>query len=447
MELAELEQRLLGDIWASPLLAESLRYLCDTCNGRFAGSPDERRAGDFLFERLRSSGLDKVGLEPFEMPGWVRGDAALAVLQGTESRRVPCLALSGSPSRVIDAELADAGLGTAADFERLGGATRGSIVLAHAGGPHRLETYARSCVAGAVAFIFAHSERGMLIPTGSLSLGPDGAPLAGVGVSFETASFLRRQAERGGVRLRLAVRSEPRVVEARNVVAEIPGCDPDAGWIVACAHYDGHDVAQGAQDNATGTAVVLEAARVLAPLRPHLRAGLRFCLFSGEEMGLHGSSAYARVHSGELDQVRAVLNADVVGLAPPLVLAVQNSPKLATCLRGPAIEGLEVLVEDRMVTAHSDHFPFVLSGVPACAAHTAAPPDGGSWAHTAADTLDKLDLGELREAAGAIARILLRLAAAPDGLPCGLQPPTAVRQALVDAGLEDSLRLQRSWPF
>jgi Zn-dependent M28 family amino/carboxypeptidase len=265
-------------------------------------------------------------------------------------------------------------------------------------------------------------------------------------VSFETAKFLRRQAERAEVHLRLAVDGESRTVEARNVVAEIPGSDPDAGWLIACAHYDGHDVAQGAQDNATGTAVVLEVARALAPFRAHLKAGLRFCFFSGEEMGLHGSKAYVRAHSGELDQVRAVLNADVVGLASPLVLSVQNSPELSTCLGGPVIAGMEVLVEDRMVTAYSDHYPFVLAGVPACAVHTAAPA-GGGWAHTAADTLDKLDLGELREAAGAVGRILLRMAVAPESLPSRRQPRDAVRQALVDAELEDSLRVQRSWPF
>ena len=447
MELAELERRLLGDIWASPALAESLSYLCDACSGRFAGSQDEQRAGAFLLERFHSNGLENVALESFEMPGWVRGDATLAVIDRADPRHVPCMALPGSPSGAVDGRLVDAGRGTSADFERLNEGASGCVVLADSPGPHRLEKYARSCGLGAVGFIFAHSEPGMLIPTGSLSLGPDAAPVPGVGVSFETASFLRRLANGTTVRIRVTVDGGPQVVEARNVLAEIPGRDPDAGWIIACAHYDGHDIAQGAQDNATGTAVVLEAARVLAPLRAHLGAGLRFCLFSGEEMGLHGSSAYVRIHSSELGQIRAVLNADVVGLAPPLVVAVQNSPALARYLREDVVGGLDVLLEDRLLTAHSDHFPFVLRGVPACVAHTTSGPDAGSWAHTAADTLDKLDLRELREAAGTMARMLLRMAAAPHGLPRERQSPAAVEQALVEAGLEESLRTQKSWPF
>ncbi len=447
MKLEELERSLLGDIWASPALPESLSYLCDVCNGRFAGSKDEQRAGDFLFERLLESGLENVAFEAFEMLGWVRGDAALVVRGGIEPRPLPCMALPGSPRGAIDARLADVGLGTRADFERLEEGARGCIVLVDAGGPHRLEKYARSCTAGSVGFVFAHAEPGMLTPTGSLSLGADPAPLPGVGVALETASFLRRLLERGAVHLRMTVDAQPQGVGARNVVAEIPGRVPESGWVVACAHYDGHDVARGAQDNATGTAVVLEAARVLAPLRAHLKAGLRFCLFSGEEMGMRGSAAYVRAHAGELNRIRTVLNTDMVGLAAPLVLAVQNSATLAAHLRKNVIVGLDVLLEERLLTAHSDHFPFMLAGVPAMVAHTSFPQEGGDWAHTAADTLDKLDVRELREAAGTMARILVRMAAAPAGLPRAPKPLSAVKEALIEAGLEESLRVQGSWPF
>jgi Iap family predicted aminopeptidase len=446
VELREQERRLLGDIWASPTIAETLSYLCDNCNGRSAGSQDEKRAGAYLLERLRGSGLESVSLEPFEMPGWTRGAATLAVIGGGEPRDLPCLALPGSPCGSIEGRLVDAGMGTSADFERLGDDVADSVVLADSAGPHRLEKYARSCGLGAAGFLFAHGEPGTLIPTGSLSWGPDPAPVPGVGISFESASFLRRLADRTAVHIGVTVGGGPQVVEARNVLADVPGRDPEAGWIIACAHYDGHDIAQGAQDNATGTAVVLEAARVLAPLRAHFEVGLRFCLFSGEEMGLHGSSAYVRVRSGLLDQIRAVVNADVVGLAAPAVLATQNSPALASYLRDNVAD-LDVLLEDRLLTAHSDHFPFVLRGVPACTVNTTSPPDGGSWAHTAADTLDKLDVRELREVAGTLARVLLRMATAPRGLPSERQSPAGVEQALVEAGLEEPLRAQRSWPF
>jgi Zn-dependent M28 family amino/carboxypeptidase len=164
-------------------------------------------------------------------------------------------------------------------------------------------------------------------------------------------------------------------------------------------------------------------------------------------MGLHGSHAYVRAHADELDEIRVVLNLDVVGLAAPVVLAVQNSAALATYLQGDATADLGVLCEDSLVTAHSDHFPFVLSGVPSVAAHTSRPRGGDHWAHTPGDTLDKLDVRELREATGTVARLLLRAAAAPGRLPRARQTPAAVEKALVEAGLQESLRIQGWWPF
>jgi hypothetical protein len=78
---------------------------------------------------------------------------------------------------------------------------------------------------------------------------------------------------------------------------------------------------------------------------------------------------------------------------------------------------------------------------------TSRPASGGGWGHTAADTLDKLDIRAVREAAVTTARFLLRLAAAPEGLPAGREPPQVVRRALVEAGLEEPLRVQGAWPF
>jgi hypothetical protein len=447
MDLLELERSLIGDVWTSPSLEASLEYLCDACHGRFAGTEDERRAGDFMLERLGESGAHNVAAEPFEMTGWVRGPARLGSVDGDVLRDLPCLALAGSPPGDVEGQVIDVGPGTPADFERLGEALAGKIVLASAEGPHRLEKYARSQAAGAIAFVFANGRPGMLASAGSLNLGSKPTSLPGVGISLETASLLRRRLKNGPVRVRVSVEGGPRTVTARNIVGELPGSDPSAGWIVACGHYDGHDIAQGAQDNATGTAVVLEAARVLAPLRSHLKAGIRFVLFSGEEMGMYGSEAYVRDHPAELDRIRAVFNADIVGLGAPLNLVVQNSPELASYLRGLPLDDLGAQVRDERLVPYSDHFSFTLVGISSLMAVTSAPGQGHGWAHTAADTLDKVQVRPLREAAATTARILLRMAMEPDALPSQRQPPEAVKQALVAAGVDEPMRVRGVWPF
>ncbi|GGM35283.1 hypothetical protein GCM10007977_040990 [Dactylosporangium sucinum] len=76
-----------------------------------------------------------------------------------------------------------------------------------------------------------------------------------------------------------------------NLVAEIPGASPDA--VELCAHWDTTPDGVGADDNASGVAGVLEAARALRGLELPART-VRFCLFGGEETGFLGSTAHVR---------------------------------------------------------------------------------------------------------------------------------------------------------
>ncbi len=449
MNLLALEREIIGELWTSPALRENVKYLCDVCNGRFAGTEDERRAGDFLWQRFRDYGLENVAAEPFEMMGWRRGETRLTLLDvdGNSSRELPCLAMAGSPAGEVEAPLIDVGPGAPADLERLGKEVAGKVALTGPEGPHRLEKYADAHAAGAAGFIFASGQPGMLTSVGSLNLRAIPATLPAISIPLEVASFLRRRLQEGPVQVRLAVGGGPQKVVARNIVGELPGSDPEAGWILACGHYDGHDVAQGAQDNATGTATILEAARLLAPYRSCLKAGIRFVLFSGEELGIHGSPAYVRDHPDELDRLRVVFNADVVGIAPPLILHTQDSPELAAYLRQLPLEDLGATVKDSGLVHNTDHFPFTLAGIPSLWAVTSPAPSGQGWVHTTADTLDKIDVRLLRETVATTARVLLRMALEPEKLPKGRKPPEAVRQAVVDAGLEKILRLQGRWPF
>ncbi|MBE0696543.1 MAG: Zn-dependent exopeptidase M28, partial [Anaerolineaceae bacterium] len=298
--------------------------------------------------------------------------------------------------------------------------------------------------AGAAAFIFGSNQPGMLAPTGSI-----GKDTPAVGLAHEQAARIRRLLSKGPLHARLQLSSAVHTAAARNIVGEIPGTDPSQGWIVACGHYDGHDIAQGAGDNAAGTAVLMEAARLLSPLREHLQIGIRFVLFSGEELGLFGSYSYAAVHDGEMDSIRAIFNADVVGMAMPLVLLPQSSPELSDWFKALPLEDLDVKVNDspKVFIMNSDHFPFSEKGVQAVWAVTSHPTSGGGWGHTAADTLDKVEPRLLRQTTAAVTRLLLRMSASAASLPKGRKSPEQVKQSLIDAGFEKSLRFKNHWPF
>jgi hypothetical protein len=114
----------------------------------------------------------------------------------------------------------------------------------------------------------------------------------------------------------------------RNVVAYLPPADGvERGTLVVGAHYD-HiglggdasraekkygDVHPGADDNASGSAAVLELARLFAAKRDTLRRGIVFIHFSGEELGLLGSSWYVEHPFKPVKETTAMLNLDMVG--------------------------------------------------------------------------------------------------------------------------------------
>ncbi|HEY3440058.1 MAG TPA: M20/M25/M40 family metallo-hydrolase [Paludibaculum sp.] len=102
-----------------------------------------------------------------------------------------------------------------------------------------------------------------------------------------------------------------------NVVAEIPGTDKGDEVVILGGHLDSWHAATGATDNAIGSAVMMEAARILQALQLKPRRTIRVALWSGEEQGLLGSKAYVKQHYGtfenptaEYAKVAAYLNCD-----------------------------------------------------------------------------------------------------------------------------------------
>jgi len=96
-------------------------------------------------------------------------------------------------------------------------------------------------------------------------------------------------------------------VACTNVVADLVGSQFPDEYVIVGGHLDSWDGAEGAQDNGTGVASTLEAARLIASLKEKPRRTLRFVLFGGEEQGLFGSAGYVKAHAAELSKVSAVL--------------------------------------------------------------------------------------------------------------------------------------------
>jgi carboxypeptidase Q len=83
-----------------------------------------------------------------------------------------------------------------------------------------------------------------------------------------------------------------------NIIGEIPGTDKADEVVMIGAHFDSWHTGTGATDNASGSAVMMEALRILKAARLPLRRTVRIALWTGEEQGLFGSQAYVREHFG-----------------------------------------------------------------------------------------------------------------------------------------------------
>ena len=216
------------------------------------------------------------------------------------------------------------------------------------------------------------------------------------------ATFARAELDGLGYATQLqqfAVGGQP----THNVIADLPGHGGDEhGVVIVTAHLDSVNMqgpaapAPGADDNGSGSAGVLELARVFAGHAG--RHDLRFILFGGEEQGLFGSKHYvATLTAAERARIRCVVNMDMI--------ACLNSPTRSVLLEGgtvsqAAIDGLseaaatytDLSVEVNLNPAARDHVPFILAGLPAVLTIEGADSTNHN-VHSANDTVATLDFG------------------------------------------------------
>jgi hypothetical protein len=191
--------------------------------------------------------------------------------------------------------------------------------------------------------------------------------------------------------------------DLRNVLATIPGREPGEAIVIG-AHYDHLGLGEqqgaldfvngrgkvhnGADDNASGTAAVLEIARAFVAAGQTPRRRVIFCLFDGEERGLLGSAYYVE-HPAFPDKVDLMINLDMVGRlhSALTVYGVNTGDELAGWLQ-QANEGVGLTFSVRKALApNSDHESFYKAGIPVLAPFTGLHADY----HRATDDVEKVN--------------------------------------------------------
>ncbi len=217
-----------------------------------------------------------------------------------------------------------------------------------------------------------------------------------------------------------------RVGLSHNLEAILPGTESQQSVLIT-AHLDSAtfgsvSIAPGADDNASGSAAVLEAARILSQYK--FKHTIRFVLFTGEEQGLIGSRAYAGKLAGEGVQILGVFNMDMIGYDSDSNGAFEvhagtreGSIKLADLLV-QTLQTYEIKLAPEVLevgaTNRSDHASFWSRGYPAVLviedSEYGESNDFNPYYHSTADTLDKLDLSYAKRIAQAVIGAAAQLA-------------------------------------
>ena len=170
----------------------------------------------------------------------------------------------------------------------------------------------------------------------------------------------------------IRLEAETRTLQSWNVLGTVPGTQHPDSFLVLCAHYDhlrsfGFSTwFPGANDNASGVAMLLEFAREIA--KKPLRYSVLFVAFSGEEAGLLGSRYMAENPPVPLSNIRFLFNLDLMGYGEKGATVVNATLHPQEFARLQEInEAFHLLpeIKSRGRAANSDHYPFSEKGVPA----------------------------------------------------------------------------------
>jgi hypothetical protein len=402
----------------------ALQDIADEHGGtRFAGTSGYEASVDYAADQLRALGFDvttqEVAFTGFEeLPG---GELEV----GDSTFRAPdeLHALIYSPGGEVTAPvtvLEDSGC-QPGHFD---GVETGAIVLTVQGGCFRRQQAINAAEAGAVALLVGYPDRGPTEIFRPTLIDPGGMTIPVVSV---TGDAVRAIEAAGPEPVRLSIATERAPATLRNVVAEMGEGDD---VITVGGHLDSVLEGPGINDNGSGVAALLEAARGLASAGVPAGATVRVALWGGEELGTVGSRAYA----DELaDEVIAYLNLDMAGSLNGANLvydeseAADGSAAITAAFEAWfAARGEPTAPVD--LGGSSDHAGFIAAGIPtgglfagATESGSAAQPGSGASAgppadacyHLSCDDLENVDGARVALFAEAMLGVALGLAAGP----------------------------------
>jgi hypothetical protein len=433
---------------AAAKIAADIQYLAsDELAGRGTGEEGAKKAADFVAKRFAEIGLKPIGdkgengapgfLQRFEARvGAAVDPPSLALDTGAKAKTnadaAALITAEGSGSGAASGEAVFVGHGiTAAALgwdDYAGGDIAGKIAVVLSGAPNvegkdkkpdSLRDFGSSM--GVPAIVVKRSAAAKLFPAAKIAdKGTWEVKKAGAPKPLPKSI------------LSISTNVKPVMADAWNVAALLPardGSKTGSEWIVIGAHYDhlGHGgtsssrapgakaIHHGADDNASGTAMLLYLARRIASLPARPARGIAFIGFGAEEIGAIGSRYWVEHPPVPINSVVAMLNADMVGRLREDKLVVDGAKTAAQWpdIAKAANEGLALnLVFGDEGFGASDHASFTAARVPVSFLFTGAHDDY----HKPTDTADKINKDGIVKIATLAGRMALDLTERPDRL-------------------------------
>jgi len=419
----------------------------DQMRGRLTGSPEHRKAAEYVAQQFQKAGLKPAGsnpddkdgfLQPVKFHAWklVEPESSLELIRNGKPGRLTLgedaiIGRGAPPAPSIEAPLVFAGYGLTVPemkFDDFAGLDlRGKIIVIFGGGPsnipgalkaHYQYTLERARFlkqAGVVGVVTIQNPHTADIPWSrtalarfqevmnladpvlnaaadlkiAVTVNPDraGRWLEGSGHTFaellalvDAGKPLPHFALTASLRAKTKI--EQRDVESQNVIASLPGSDPalKGEYVVLSAHLDhlgvgepinGDAIYNGAMDNASGVATLLEIANSIQEQKIRMKRSLLFVVVTGEEKGLLGSRYFAAHPTVPVKSMVADLNNDMfLPLYPLHLMTVYglDESDLGDAVRRAA-NALDVKVQadpepSRNIFTRSDQYNFIRAGVP-----------------------------------------------------------------------------------
>ncbi|MEA3058187.1 MAG: carboxypeptidase [Sphingomonadales bacterium] len=419
------------------------RYAWDIVEGlttevgqRLAATEAEARARDWAVRRLTAMGFSNVHVEPFDMPVWTRGaESAEIVAPFPQKLAVAALGYSASTGPAgVTGEIAyfdsvDA-LRAAPDS-----AVRGRIVFidhhmmpaqdgsgyGQFGAPRRQGPTIASLKGARAIVVRSIGTDHHRNPHTGVQYFTDGATPSPAGaLSVPDSEQLVRILERGRpVVMHLTLVSQrTESGHSGNVIAEVPGRDPKAPFVLVGGHLDSWDLGTGAIDDGTGVAITAAAAKQIMDAGRPLRT-IRVVWFGAEEPGGLGGKAYAQAHAADRYAIagESDFGADRVWR---FASQLAKTDPAAYARLSAALAPLGITRNDKGDADGTDIEPTVAAGAPWVSLNQ----DGTRYFdvhHSPDDTLDKIDPEQLRQNVAAWTAVLAVLSG-------GIEPEPKQRQ-------------------